>query len=318
MVLASAGVVLVLLAAGGGVAWWRHGNGAGPKRAGGHAGGSAPAPSRTSTSPSAKPSTACDADCVQQRRYAAATKYMDSHAATNAYLSVQITDRKTGKTWQHGPVTHPGWTASTIKLAMATDILRRQRAGEVTLTDADRTDMANMLNFSDENASDRLWQRYGGDDQLARFRDVFGMSGLAFVPGFTDGTYWGFVKCTTEDLSHLMIYVLTKTAPDDRTYLVSAMRGVASNQQWGVWAAGHDQRPGDKDGWSFETDSYGKHWVLNSVGFAGPDERYAVAIMFQVQPHSTIAYGTHTVSDVVGLLFGVPAPAKVTVPEPDG
>jgi hypothetical protein len=310
----------VLLAAGGGVAWWRHGSGTEPKRAGGHAGGAAPAPGRTSrsSSPSPKPSRKCDADCVQQRRYAAARKYMDEHAATNAYLSVQITDRKTGKSWQHGPVTHPGWTASTIKLAMATDILRRQRAGEVTLSDADRTDLANMLNFSDENASDRLWQRYGGDAQLARFRDVFGMSGLHFVPGFTDGTYWGFVKCTTEDLSHLMTYVLTKTAPDDRAYLVSAMRGVASNQQWGVWAAGHDQQPGDKNGWSFETDSYGKHWVLNSVGFAGPDERYAVAIMFQVQPHSTIAYGTHTVSDVVGLLFGVPAPARITVPEPDG
>ncbi|GIL31959.1 hypothetical protein NUM_72130 [Actinocatenispora comari] len=308
----------MLLAAGGGVAWWRHGSGTEPKRAGGHAGGAAPAPGRTSRSPSPKPSKQCDADCVRQQRYAAARKYMDQHAATNAYLSVQITDRTTGKSWQHGPVTHPGWTASTIKLAMATDILRRQRAGEVTLSDADRTDLANMLNFSDENASDRLWQRYGGDAQLARFRDVFGMSGLHFVPGFTDGTYWGFVKCTTEDLSHLMTYVLTKTAPDDRAYLVSAMRGVASNQQWGVWAAGHDQQPGDKNGWSFETDSYGKHWVLNSVGFAGPDERYAVAIMFQVQPHSTIAYGTHTVSDVVGLLFGVPAPARITVPEPDG
>ncbi|GAA4210042.1 serine hydrolase [Actinocatenispora rupis] len=229
-----------------------------------------------------------------------------------------VTDRSTGKTWRHGPTTHPGWTASTIKLAMATDILRRQRAGEISLTAANRHDLDTMLNFSDENASDRLWKAFGGDDQLARFRDVFGMTGLHFVPGFTDGTYWGFVKCTTDDLGHLMHYVLTRSAPDDRAYLVAAMRGVAPNQQWGVWAAGAANRPGDKDGWSFETDTYGKHWVLNTVGFAGADERFEVAVMFQVQPHSTIAYGAHTVSDVCGLLFGVPAPAKITVPTPDG
>ncbi|MGA8114717.1 MAG: tat pathway signal sequence [Actinocatenispora sp.] len=255
--------------------------------------------------------------CEQQKRLAAAAKYMDQQAAENGYLSVVLTDRRTGRTWRHGPTDHPGWTASTVKLAMATDILMRARSGEVTMTDADHHDMDTMLNFSDNNAADRLWERFGGDEQLARFRQVFGMTDLNFIPGFTNGAYWGFVKCTSEDLSHLMNYVLSDTDPTDRDYLVTAMRGVAENQQWGVWAAGADQQPGNKDGWSHESDPYGKHWVLDSVGFAGPDERYTIGIMFQVAPDGTIDYGAHTVSDVVSLLFGKSVGSTTVVPEPD-
>lgn len=281
-----------------------------------------PASTKPSPSPSASPSpTGCAApwSCDQQQRFAAASSYITAHGTGgDNYLSVVFTDRQTGATWHAGDPTHPGWTASTIKLAMATDILRRQRAGTATLTPADQHDLATMLNFSDDNAADRLFKRFGGDDQLARFRSDFGMTGVAFQPGFSSSTYWGFVKCTTNDLAALMHYIFTTTDPADRTYLINAMRGVASNQQWGVWAAGSAQQPGNKDGWSEEHDSYGKHWVTNSVGFAGPDERYLVAIMYQVAPGGTLAQGVHTISDVIALLFGATTPAPVTVPAPDG
>jgi hypothetical protein len=172
-----------------------------------------------------------------------------------------------------------------------------------------------MLNFSDEAASDRLWTKFGGDAMLARFRSAFGMTGLHFVPGFTGSTYWGFVKCTADDLAALMSHVLDGP---DRAYLVAAMRGVAPNQRWGVWGAGAAQQPGDKDGWSFESDPYGKHWVTDTVGFAGPDQRYTLAIMYQVGPSGSLADGVHAVSDVAAMLFGRAVPAPVTVPAPDG
>src|SRR5436305_14427654 len=201
--------------------------------------------------------------CNQQERFAAVNAYISRTVSGQAYLSVVFTDRQTGRAWRSGPTQHAGWTASTIKLAIATDLLRRQRAHQIALTAADRHDMATMLNFSDNAASDRLWTRFGGEEMLARFRSQYGMTGLHFVPGFTAKTYWGFVKCTTDDLAALLNYVFTQTDPADRTYLVAAMRGVAPNQQWGVWAAGSAQRPGNKDGWSNETDPYGKHWVTN-------------------------------------------------------
>ncbi|GAA1838980.1 hypothetical protein GCM10009836_17530 [Pseudonocardia ailaonensis] len=270
------------------------------------------APSPTATAP-ACPDTGWS--CAQQARFAAVAQRIAQLKAPNGYLGIVVRDRATGLTWQAGDTTHEGWTASTIKLAIATDLLVRDRSGAITLSAADRHDMDTMLNFSDEAASDRLWDRYGDDAMLARFRSVFGMSGLEFVPGFTKGTYWGFVKCTTTDLAALAGYVLGRTAPADRAYLVKALRGVAENQQWGVWAAGD---AGNKDGWSFEQDSYGKHWVLDSVGFTGPGERYVVAIMDQVPPSGSEADGVHAVSDLAALAFGKSVPAKVTVPEPDG
>jgi hypothetical protein len=256
--------------------------------------------------------------CAQQQRFTAAADYINRNVSGQGYLSVVFTDRQTGTAWRAGPTKHDGWTASTIKLAIATDLLRRQRAGQIALTAADRRDMAAMLSSSDNAASDRLWARYGGEEMLARFRTQYGMTGLHFVPGFTARTYWGFVKCTTDDLAALLNFVFTKVDAADRTYLVNAMRGVAPNQQWGVWAAGSAQRPGNKDGWSYESDPYGKHWVTNTIGFAGPDERYLIAMMYQVAPSGTLAGGVHTISDVVALLFGEPVPARVTVPAPDG
>lgn len=270
-----------------------------------------------STSSNAEASDADGWDHAQRERFAAVAAHIDRQAADHAYLSVVFGDTQTGRTWRYGPADHPGWTASTIKLAMATDILARQRSGQLTLTDPDRHDMHTMLNWSDNDAADRLWRRYGGEDQLGRFRDRFGMADLYFVPGFSNGTTWGFVKCTSEDLWRLMRHVLTEPHPEDRDHLLAEMRTVAPNQQWGAWAAGEAQAPGDKNGWSYESDPYGKHWVLNTVGFAGPDARYPVAVMFQVAPGGTIDYGAHTVSDVVALLFGQPIPAPIMVPPPD-
>jgi hypothetical protein len=256
--------------------------------------------------------------CTQQQRFAAVGDYISRTVRGKGYLSVVFTDRHTGASWRYGPTQHDGWTASTIKLAIAADLLRRHRAHQITLTAADQRDMASMLHSSDNAAADRLWARFGGEDMLARFRTQYGMTGLHFVPGFTAKTYWGFVKCTTDDLAALLNHVVTRVDPADRAYLVAALRGVAPNQQWGVWAAGPGQQPGNKDGWSYEADPYGKHWVTNTAGFAGPQERYLIAIMYQLDPSGTLAGGVHAVSDVVALLFGEPIPARITVPDPDG
>lgn len=275
------------------------------------------APAARTGVPAALPPACPDTgwDCAQQRRFATVEAYTRRTVGTHGYLGVVFTDRRTGAVWRSGSTGHEGWTASTIKLAIAADLLQRARDGAIGLSAADRHDMDTMLNFSDEAASDRLWKAFGGDAMLARFRTAFGMTGLHFVPGFTTSTYWGFVKCSTDDLAHLMTHVLDGP---DRTYLVDAMRKVAPNQRWGVWGAGAAQQPGNKDGWSFESDTYGEHWVTDTVGFAGPDERYTVAIMYQVGPAGSLAGGVHEVSDVAALLFGRPTPAPIAVPAPDG
>ena len=280
------------------------------------------APTTSSPATAAAPTCPAPWTCEQQAHFRAVDDLVAHVPGAQGHLAVVVTDRDSGATWTAGDADRPGWTASTIKLAIAADLLARARSGSITLTSADHHDIATMLNFSDEAASDRLWRAYGGDEMLDRFRTDYGMHTLSFVPGFTRATYWGFLKTSTADLATLARHVLDGSYPGadprDRAQLVAAMRGVAANQRWGVWSAGADQRPGVKDGWSFESDSYGKHWVTDTVGFAGPAERWVVAVGYQVDPAGSLADGVHTVSDAVALLFGRPVPAPVVVPEPDG
>lgn len=272
-------------------------------------GGSATAPAGTPAS--AGPSAAVSADPAQQQRFAAAEALLRGRPGT---IGIIVRDRVTGAYWRAGTTDHPTWTASTIKLALVTGLLERSRAGEITLDAAAHQQIADILDFSSDAAATTLWNRYGKDAQVPRFQQAYGMTGLTFVAGFP--RIWGHMKCTAEDLMHLMSYVLDRLDPADRALVVDGMRHVGPIQRWGVWAAGAAQQPGTKDGWSIEPDTGGKHWVTNAVGFAGPDARYAVAVMYQLPAGPGIDVGVHLVSDLVATVFGAPTPAPVTVPDP--
>ncbi|HEY7103840.1 MAG TPA: serine hydrolase [Mycobacteriales bacterium] len=310
-------VVLVLAGAAVAVALTR---GGGPDPAPAAAGSSAPAvagnlagSARTAPSPTGSPSPTPDCGswgCPLQQRLAAAARRVPTEPGQ---LGVTVLDRRTGAVWEAGTAGHLMWASSTPKLALATSLLERSRAGEITLDATARQQMAAMLAVSDDDAADALWDRYGGASLLARFRDRYGMTGATFVAGFPQR--WGFIKVSTRDLRRLMTYVLTRTDPADRAYLVEAMRTTGPIQHWGVWAAGAAQRPGAKDGWSVELDAGAKHWCTSSVGFAGDGERYVVAVMDDLPPSAGIAAGVHAVSDVVATIFGAHTPAAVTVPD---
>jgi beta-lactamase family protein len=269
---------------------------------GGSAGAAAP--------PTTKPTASCPPwGCEWGARFAAATTFVTGKPG---HIGIVVRDRQTNAIWQAGEPDHPVWTASTIKLGIATSLLERARSGEVKLTDTDRQQMAAMLSTSDDNAATALWNRYGKDAMIPRFVSTYGMATLTFVSGYT--RFWGHMKCTALDLNHLMSYILDTLNPEDRNYLVAAMRTVAPVQQWGVWAAGADWEPGTKVGWSIESDTGGKHWVTNSVGFAGPGERYVVSVMYQLLPGATSIAGGQLISDLIATVFGSSVPAPVTVP----
>jgi Beta-lactamase enzyme family len=314
-------VVLVLAGAAVAVALTR---GGGPDPTPAAAGSSTPAVSgnlagsaRTGAAPSPTPSPTpsltpdCGSwGCPLQQRLAAAVRLVPTEPGQ---LGVTVLDRRTGAVWEAGTASHLMWASSTPKLALATSLLERSRAGEIELDATARQQLAAMLAVSDDDAADALWDRYGGASLLPRFRDRYGMTGATFVPGFPQR--WGFIKVSSRDLRRLMSYVLTRTDPTDRAYLVRAMRTTGPIQHWGVWAAGPAQRPGAKDGWSVELDAGTKHWCTSSVGFAGDGERYVVAVMDDLPPSAGIAAGVHAVSDVVATIFGAHTPAAVTVPD---
>lgn len=268
-------------------------------------------PSSSAASSSSTPPASPTADTAQQRRFAAAVRLLKRKPG---YLGIIVHDRQTGALWRAGTTNHPTWTASTIKLALVTGLLERARAGEISLDATAHQQIADILDFSSDAAATSLWNRYGKDAQVPRFKRTYGMTGLTFVAGFP--RVWGHMKCTAEDLLRLMSYVLDRLDPADRNYILTAMRHVGRIQQWGVWAAGPAMRPGTKNGWSIEPDQGGKHWVTNAVGFAGPNQRYAVAVMYQLPSGPGIDVGVHTVSDLIATVFGAPTPAPVTVPDP--
>nr|WP_235916529.1 class A beta-lactamase-related serine hydrolase [Spelaeibacter cavernicola] len=234
-----------------------------------------------------------------QHRIAATNSYIDSRPGTVGYV---LRDRTTGASYHSPQAGTPVWTASTIKLAMVVDLFTRNNAGTISLTDTDRTQIQEMLHTSDDDAADALWFRYAGDDHQAFNNDFpnYGMTDLRPIAGFSKFfPYWGFQKCTPDDLDRLIHYVLTELDPADRAYIVDQLQNVGTIQQWGVWGAGSAEHPGNKDGWSEEQGG----WVINSVGFAGPDQRYTLAIMNSLNGEGGYDDGVATDSHVAELLL---------------
>jgi hypothetical protein len=238
-------------------------------------------------------------DCDMQHRFAKVEKYTLGRPGT---VGIVVRDRKTGAVWRNGHAGDLVWTASTIKLAMTVDLFRRDHEGAITLTKSDRELIKAMLHSSDDNAADTLWTRYSGADHLA-FNDAFPSYGLtSLVPqkGYTTTfPYWGFQKCTTDDLDRLMSHVLTDLPKEDHDYIVGELRAVGEEQQWGVWGAGPAAKPGNKDGWSEEDTG----WVMNTIGFVGPEERFTLAVMNDLHGQGAYQEGRDTDTEVAKILF---------------
>jgi len=151
-----------------------------------------------------------------------------------------------------------------------------------------------MLRTSDDQAATWLWERFDGPAARQRYA-AYGLTGLRF-PG---RVHWGAAQSSAEDLDRLINHVLEQVPPDVRNYLVAQLRTVAPNQRWGVWGAGPAAQPGNKNGWF----GYGTGWVINSVGFVGPGERYTVTLMNDLRGEGGYDDGVQTTTRAAELLF---------------
>ncbi|ONM48870.1 tat pathway signal sequence [Nocardia donostiensis] len=238
-------------------------------------------------------------DCDMSSRIASVNSYLSSRPGVTGYV---LRDRVSGGVYANEHAEDMVWTASTIKLAIAADLLNRARVGAIGLSPEDRGLIESMLATSNDQATDVLWNKYAGLDRMA-FNNAFRANGMTSLDPQPTNTAlypdWSFQKCTTADLDRLMSHVLDKMHPDDRNYLLDRMRKVDSNQHWGVWGAGAAMRPGLKNGWSAEQGG----WVVNSVGFAGPGERYTLSIMTSMGSEGGYTDGADTDTKVAELLL---------------
>ena len=231
-----------------------------------------------------------------RQRIAKAETYL---AGRPGSAGIVLRDRRTGAVWRSAHAATLTWACSTPKLAMAVDLLLRQDSGAVQLTPEDRAQLHAILHSSDNDAAHALWNRYGGTDFATRF-PRYGLVDARFTDQHPH--HWGWILTTANDLDRLVNHVLTRLPARHRRYLVHEMRTVAPNQQWGVWGAGAAARPGNKNGWCDDNDD--GSWLINTVGFAGPDERYTLAVMDNtrvVQGGDQV--GRQTTTEVSRILF---------------
>jgi hypothetical protein len=229
-------------------------------------------------------------------------------------IGIVVHDRKTGATWQNANAQQEFPAGSTIKLAMASDLLLRNQSGNIHLSDDDWGQIYPMLHISDDNAADHLWSEYEDDSFLNRLQQ-FGMQNAEFTqkPG-----YWGYMYCTASDLSNLINYILSDLPGSTRSYLVHQLQNVGPIQQWGVWGAGPENHPGNKDGWEDDSGT----WITDTLGFAGPGQEYTLAVMYDLQGYGSngdagFDYGSNTLTQIASTLFqghGTAAPEVQATP----
>lgn len=235
---------------------------------------------------------------------------MERYLATRpGRIGIVLHDRVTGATWANPDGDEDFPAASTVKLAMVTDLLLRNASGRISLDGYDWELIDQILADSSDAAGDDLWYSFEDGSFLSRIREL-GMRTASFS---SSPPYWGYMYCSARDLDNLMNYVLGKLPAGERGFLVRRMRRVAPIQQWGVWGAGRRLRAGDKDGWE---DDKGV-WIVDTVGFAGPDARYSLAVMDDLGGAADFHEGATTVTDVASLLFRGrlgPAPTAEATP----
>jgi hypothetical protein len=235
--------------------------------------------------------------CVMRNRIHAVQKYLRNAPGS---IAIVLDDRVTGAVYRNANAAVDYPAASTMKLAMMTDILQRANAGTITLTPADKAEMFQALYTSNDDDANDLWNQFEDGSFLQRIQ-AFGMTSATFT---SSAPNWGFMYCSAQDLDNLMNYVLTSAPGNIRGYLVHRLQHVSAiDQQWGVWGAGPENQPGNKDGWEYDPP-----WITNTVGFAGPDQEYSLSIMYNLGGYGNAGdvgfnYGINTLTQIASILF---------------
>ena len=279
-----------------------------------------------SAAPLPSPTPACTGiaprfSCLMQQRITAVEKYL---AGAPGSISVLLDDRATGAIWGSANATREYPAASTMKLAVITDLLLRNQPGaanHIRLTATDRQEMYQALYTSNDIDANDLWDKYENGSFLQRIQ-AFGMTRAEFTGSPPN---WGYMYCTAEDLDDLINYVLSKPPASIRDYLVYRLRHVSPiDQQWGVWGAGPENMPGNKDGWEQDAVGDDNWWITNSVGFAVPGPEYTLAMMYNLYNYggngdAGFYYGVNKLTQIASILFqghrtAAPHPQPSAVP----
>jgi beta-lactamase class A len=196
-------------------------------------------------------------------------------------------------------------TASIIKVDILATLLAQDQADGHALTPADQGLSQNMIEESDNDAAQSLWDAEGGAAAVQRFNTT---AGLTQTAPDTAG-YWGLSTTTAEDqvqLVRTIAYPNDVLTPGSQGYELGLMSSVDPSQDWGVSAG---VAPGTtvalKNGWLPNESGI---WQVNSIGYVNGDGRdYVIAVL--TDGSSNEAAGIDTIEDLSTLIWQALAPA---------
>ncbi|MYS23192.1 Beta-lactamase enzyme family protein, partial [Streptomyces sp. DvalAA-14] len=133
------------------------------------------------------------------------------------------------------------------------------------VTQRERELATSMIEVSDNDAAEALWETIGGDSGLASANATLGLRHT--VGG--SGDLWGLTQTTVADQLTLLRAVFggggSPLSAASRGYMKSLMTSISDGQRWGVSAADSDAAGyALKNGW-LERTATGR-WDINSIG----------------------------------------------------
>jgi beta-lactamase class A len=195
--------------------------------------------------------------------------------------SVAVLDERTGRTLARG-ATHGMRCASIVKVLILEAVLLVDQRHSVEPDASQRALATSMIEHSDNDAADALYQWVGG----ARFERLLHPLGLN--PSITlldPDDQWGLTR--TSAMQELLVLgnLVDADSPltlAHRSWVLRLMRAVESDQRWGVpVVADPDSTAAVKNGW-LPLDDDGGLWIVNSIGVVQlHGHRVLMAIMTQ-------------------------------------
>jgi hypothetical protein len=188
-------------------------------------------------------------------------------------------------------------TASMVKIDILADLLYESQRTHVALTPRQVVLATQMIELSDNGATNRLWSEIGRFDAINEFNELIGFK--ATIPSYS----WGDIDTTPLDqLQLLKVIVLPNSIldPASRAFEMGLMEHTIASERFGLgWGSPATALVGVKDGYYLESTT---GWQLNTTGFVKYQGRFYLAtIMSEHNPNED--YGISTVTQVAQFIW---------------
>lgn len=210
------------------------------------------------------------------------------------------------------PASHTVRIAGVVQLDLLETLLLRRQQAKQQLTDADSATATAMIEHSDNNAADTLWDQLGG---AAAFRDANRQLGTKHTSPDID-RYWGLATSDAEDQLALLRNLQDGQPPSSpldatsRRFAMSLLTAIDPAQAWGVSVAADPGTPSAlKNGWVNADDDSGL-WAVGSVGAINVrGHRVLLAVLTQHNPSKQA--GIDLVQDIAATAVAAVAPTPL-------